>query len=102
MKELLPEGVQSLDKSLRENVRHLTNQNHEHFCLGTVCQGVAARARDTLAAKRQAAANEASELSEFFYANAVMGLFQRIANIVEQRGKLVDWDYSEGRYREGH
>ena len=30
-----------------------------------VCQGVAARARDTLAEKRQAATNEASELSDF-------------------------------------
>ena len=62
-----------------------------------VCQGVAARARDTLAAKRQAAANEANELSDFFYANAVIGLFQNIANIVEQRGKLVVRDCGEGR-----
>jgi len=62
-----------------------------------VCQGVAARARDTLAEKREAAANEASELSDFFYANAVMGLFQHIANIVEQRGKLVERHYGEGR-----
>ena len=54
-----------------------------------VCQGVAARAKDTLA-KRQAATNEASELSDFFYTNVVMGLFQHIANIVEQRGKLVE------------
>ena len=32
-------NVQSLDKSVRENVRHLTKQNHEHFCLGTVITG---------------------------------------------------------------
>ena len=54
-----------------------------------VCQGVTASARDTLAAKRQAATNEASELSDFFYINLVIGLFQHIANIVEERGKLV-------------
>ena len=28
--------VQSLGKSVHENVRHLTGQIHEHFCLGTV------------------------------------------------------------------
>ena len=28
------EIVQSLGKSVRDNVRHLTKQNHEHFCLG--------------------------------------------------------------------
>ena len=37
-----------------------------------VCQGVAARDRDTLVAKRQAAANGASELNECFYANAAI------------------------------
>ena len=37
-----------------------------------VCQGVAARDRDILAAKRQAAANGAIELSDFFYANATL------------------------------
>ena len=62
-----------------------------------VCQGIAARARDTLAAKRQAAGNEASELSHFFYTTVVMRLFQHIANIVEQRGKLVERPYGEGR-----
>ena len=62
-----------------------------------VCQGVAARDRDTLAAKRQAAANGASELSDFFYANAVMKLFGHIANIVEQHGRLVEGRYGEGR-----
>ena len=48
-----------------------------------MCQGVTASDRDTLAAKRQAAANGASKLSDFFYANAAMGLFEHIANIVE-------------------
>ena len=41
-------------------------------------------------------------MSEFLYANAVMGLFQNIANIIEQRGKLVVRDYGFGRDREGH
>lgn len=54
-----------------------------------VCQGVTASTRDTLAAKRQAATNEASELSDFFYINLVIGLFRNIANIVEEGGKLV-------------
>ena len=48
--------------------------------------------------KRQAAANEVTELRDFFYANAVMGLFfYYIANIAEQRGKLVERNYGEGR-----
>ena len=58
---------------------------------------VAARERATLAAKREAAANGASELSEFFYANAVMHLFRHVANIVEQHGRLVERHYGEGR-----
>ena len=58
---------------------------------------VAARDRDTLAAKRQTAANGASELSQFFYANAVMQLFKHVANIVEQHGRLVERHYGEGR-----
>ena len=58
---------------------------------------VAARGRDTLAAKREAAANGASELSELFYANDVMQLFKHIANIVEQHGRLVERHYGEGR-----
>ena len=62
-----------------------------------VCQGVAARERDTLAAKREAAANGASELREFFYANAVMQLFKHVANIVEQHGRFVERHYGEGR-----
>ncbi|RPB00043.1 COG4-domain-containing protein [Choiromyces venosus 120613-1] len=62
-----------------------------------VCQGVAARARDALAAKRQAAAEGAGGLGDFFYANAVTRLFEHIANIVEQHGKLVERHYGEGR-----
>ena len=44
-----------------------------------MCQGVAARAKDTLAAKRQAAADGAGGLGDIFYANAVMRLFEHIA-----------------------
>ena len=58
---------------------------------------VAARERDTLAGKREAAANGASEFSEFFYANAVMQLFKHVANIVEQHRRLVERHYGEGR-----
>jgi len=62
-----------------------------------VCQGVAARARDALAAKRQAVADGAGGLGDFFYANAVTRLFEHIANIVEQHGKLIERHYGEGR-----
>lgn len=62
-----------------------------------VCQGVGARARDALAAKRQAAAEGAGGLGDFFYANAVTRLFEHIANIIEQHGKLVERHYGEGR-----
>ncbi|CUS11512.1 unnamed protein product [Tuber aestivum] len=62
-----------------------------------VCQGVAARARDALAAKRQAVADGAGGLGDFFYANAVTRLFEHIANIVEQHGKLVERHYGQGR-----
>ena len=62
-----------------------------------MCQGVVASDRDTLAAKRQAAANGASELSEFFYANAVMHLFKHVTNIFEQHGRLIERHYGEGR-----
>lgn len=37
--------LQSLGKSARENVRHLTKQNHEHFCPGTVAYAVQFPAR---------------------------------------------------------
>ncbi|PWW74812.1 COG4-domain-containing protein [Tuber magnatum] len=62
-----------------------------------VCQGVAARARDALAAKRQAVADGVGGLGDFFYANAVTRLFEHIANIVEQHGKLIERHYGEGR-----
>ena len=40
-----------------------------------ICQGAAARARDTLAVKRQAAANEAGELSDFSILMWLWGCF---------------------------
>ena len=55
-----------------------TNVGSEAY-RGYVCKGVSARAKDTLAAKRQAAADGACELGEIFYANAVMRLFEHIA-----------------------
>ena len=44
-----------------------------------MCQGVAPRAKDTLATKRQVAADGACGLGDIFYANAVMRLFEHIA-----------------------
>ena len=44
-----------------------------------MCQGVSTRAKDTFAAKRQAALDGAGGLGDFFYANAVIRLFEHIA-----------------------
>ena len=44
-----------------------------------VCQGVSARAKDTLAAKRQIAADGAGGLGDFLHANAVVRLFEHVA-----------------------
>ena len=44
-----------------------------------VRQGVSARAKDMLAAKRQAAADGAGGLGDFLHANAVMRLSEHIA-----------------------
>lgn len=60
-----------------------------------VCQGVSARARDTLATRKPA--GEGVGLGDFFYANAMSRLFEHIANIVEQHGKLVERHYGTGR-----
>ncbi|PUU81814.1 hypothetical protein B9Z19DRAFT_1121716 [Tuber borchii] len=48
--------------------------------------------RDTLGAKRQAAADGAGGLGAFCYVNAVTRLLQHIANRVEPHGKLVERD----------
>ena len=44
-----------------------------------VCQGVAARAKDTLTVEGQAAADGAGRLVTFFYASAAIRLFEHIA-----------------------
>ncbi|KAH0610841.1 uncharacterized protein H6S33_011268 [Morchella sextelata] len=60
-----------------------------------VCQGVSARARETLANRRTS--GDGVGLGDFFYGNSMSRLFEHIANIVEQHGKLVERHYGEGR-----
>ena len=58
-----------------------------------VCQGVASRARTNLSA-----GNGGSQRHEgFFYANALIKLFEHIAQIVEHHGGLVERHYGGGR-----
>jgi hypothetical protein len=56
-----------------------------------VCAGVSTRARGTLAGKSE------DTTGGFFYATAMIRLFEHIATIVEQHGALVDRHYGKGR-----
>jgi hypothetical protein len=53
-----------------------------------VCTGVAGRAREVM---------NQDQKGDFFFAGAVTGLFEHIATIVEQHGKLVELHYGEGK-----
>ncbi|KAI5819058.1 COG4 transport protein-domain-containing protein [Pyronema omphalodes] len=53
-----------------------------------VCTGVAGRAREVM---------NQDQKGDFFFAGAITGLFEHIATIVEQHGKLVELHYGEGK-----
>lgn len=58
-----------------------------------VCQGVASRARANL----NSGTGGAQAKDGFFYANALIKLFEHIAHIVEGHGGLVERHYGDGR-----
>lgn len=58
-----------------------------------VCQGVASRARSKL----NAGTGGAAAKDGFFFANALTGLFEHIAQIVDGHGNLVERHYGRGK-----